>query len=137
MKNISAKLIQSFLVTLFTFTAFSGFSQKTSGEVLTAMNKEYNNKNYDKCIKIGKQVEGFDLYGKDGNTASVYATIGTCYAYKAMKEEEDKNYKEAAKYYYLSAKYNRAFAAAVATHKTGNNEVAKGMWESKTWNFDK
>ena len=81
-------------------------------EILNVGNQRYVKEDYAAAIEAYRIVETIDRHGTTGCTASIYASIATCYSILADRKLAS-GAKEAADSYRAASWYNRAFAYAV------------------------
>jgi hypothetical protein len=80
--------------------------------ILSVGNQYYVKEDYAAAIEAYRIVETIDRHGTTGCTASVYASIATCYSILAARKLASSP-KEAVDSYRTASWYNRAFAYAV------------------------
>lgn len=121
-------IICSILVVSITFaTAYSS----EPANVLNSGNKHFG-KDDTKALGIYKTIEDIDIFGKDRNTASIYATIATIYKKKGGEAIKNGNKEKAIIYYKLSAKYNRTFANALMCNN-GDCRASENFRKGAFW----
>lgn len=80
--------------------------------ILDAGNQHYVKEDFAAAVSAYKTVETIDRHGRSSCTASIYASIATCYSILAERTLAV-SASEAVAFYRTASRYNRAFAYAV------------------------
>lgn len=102
----------------------------TPCDILVEGNTHYRAQDFEQALDVYLMVEQVDQLGRAECTGSIYASIATIYLVQANNAFSS-NAVLAANLYRNAAKYNRAFAHAVAC-RIGDCEAAESFWDPQS-----